>query len=237
LDGSSEEKSHPSPQSAASQEAAAEALAKTLARESRKSAIVGFFSGVVVVVGLAATYYAFLQSRSNLQTQVAKTDSLQTEVHSKTAEVAAANEQAAATRAVFSATVENLQKASPSVSASTTAALNSAFDSNPNAAKLLVRVYIHLHSKEQKATATNLAHDLRAAGYLVPGVDTQPAQSYKATEVHYYANDSQSLSDIQGIMGVVSKAGINVDKRLVPPAGTDHLRPRAYGLWLAANLN
>ena len=230
-----DEKSQPQPHTAATREAEMRAMAQMLARESRKSAIVGFFGGVIVVVGLGATYYAFLQTRSTLKTEIVKTGTLQTEVKTKSAEANTAKQQADATKAVFSATVENLQAASPTVSASTTSAIDEAFDSNPNAANLLVRVYIHSHASDQQTSAVAIANALRAAGYLVPGMDVQP-QSYKETEVHYYSDDSQSLSDVDAIIAIVAKTGIPVRKRQVPRAPSDKLRPRAYGLWLAADL-
>jgi hypothetical protein len=216
-------------------EAEMRALAQTLSRESRKSAIFGFIAGVIVVVGLGATFYAALQSRSSLQTQMVKTDSLQSEVTTKNEEVKVAKQRAATTSALLSATVENLQTASPAVSASATSAVDRAFEANPSAAQILIRVYIHTHSREQHKRAAAIAGALRSAGMIVPGIDVKP-ESVEETQVHYYSNDKQSLGDVASIVKVVAGTGIPVSQRQVPQAASDKARPRAYGLWLASGL-
>jgi cell division protein FtsX len=196
---------------------------------------VGFIAGAVVVGGLAATFVATVQTRKSLQNQIGENSSLQVQVTKKSDEAKEANQEASTVKTVLSATVENLQAQSPAVSASATSALDKAFDADPEAAKLLVRVYIHIHGQTQQTRAADVADALRKAGDLVPGIDVQP-QSFKVTEVHYYASDSQSLSDTDAIVKVVAGTGIPVEKRQVPPAKTDKLKPRAYGLWLAADL-
>src|SRR6202000_896063 len=99
---------------------------------------------------------------------ICKNKSLTTEVQTKTTQVnqaqqlaATANEQASTARNVLSATVENLQAQSPSVSASAATALDQAFDSNPNAAKLLVRVYVHVPAQPGRKQAMQAAKALR----------------------------------------------------------------------------
>ena len=188
-----------------------------------------------MVVGLGATFYAALQSRNSLQTQIVKTDSLQTEVTTKSEEVKVAKQKAATANAVLSATVENLQAASPSVSATATSAVDRAFEANPSAAQILIRVYIHIHSRAQHERAAAIAGALRSAGMIVPGIDVKP-KSVRETEVHYYSNDSQSLADAASIVKVVAGTGIPVSQHQEPPAASDRLRPRAYGLWLASGL-
>ena len=210
-------------------------MAQMLARESRKSAIVGFFGGVIVVVGLGATYYAFLQTRSTLKTEIVKTDTLTTEVKTKSAEASTAKQEASATTAVFGATVENLQATNPSLSATTTAAIDKAFDANPKAASLLIRVYVHTNGAAQQPIAATAASALRGAGMVVPGIDVKQ-EKVKQTEIHYYDDDSQSLSDVQAISAALAKAGIAVKTRKVPRAVSDKLRPRAYGLWMGSDL-
>jgi hypothetical protein len=236
LPASQDEQPQALPSTPAAREAEMRAMAQTLARESRKSAIVGFFGGVIVVVGLGATYYAFLQTRSSLKTEIVKTDNLTTEVKTKSVEASTAKQQAAATKAVFSATVENLQGDNATVSATTTAAIDKAFDANPSAASLLIRVYVHTSSPAQQTNAATIASVLRGAGILVPGIDVKQ-EKVKQTEIHYYDDDSQSLADVAAISAALAKAGIMIKPRKVPRALSDKLKPRAYGLWVGSDLS
>jgi hypothetical protein len=211
------------------------AMSERLAHESKRSGLIGFLGGAVVVGGLIMAALATLQANHFLTIQIAKTNELTTEVKKKTTQANEAKQQADTVETVLSATVEDLQAKSPAISATTTAALDHAFDANPNAAKLLARVYIHTHSTAQRARAKAVADALRAAGYIVPGIDVQP-QSFKGTEVHYYTDDAQSVADADEIIKVVAATGIAIEKRQVAPAATDKLKSRAYGLWLASSL-
>jgi hypothetical protein len=210
-------------------------LVLKMSRDSRRSAILGFLGGAVVVAGLGATVYSAMQSKTSLQTQIGKTQSLQAEVSTQNAEVSTAKQQAVAAKSVLRTTVENLQAQSPAISASAASALDQAFDADPSAAKLFVRVYIHIHAPEQRKRAAEIAHALRGAGYFVPGIDVK-SENIKESQVHYYTDDSQSLSDTDAIMKIVAGTGIAVEKLQVPPAKTDHLRPRAYSLWLSPDV-
>jgi hypothetical protein len=223
------------PQRDAAWEAEVKAMSDRLAHESRRSGIIGFLGGIVVMGGLAILVWATMN-------QISKNKSLTTEVQTKTVQVTeaqqqatTANEQATTAKTVLSATVENLQTQSGALSASATSALDQAFDANPNAAKLLVRVYIHIHAEAQRKSAQDVARALRSAGFIVPGIDVKP-QSVKVSQVHYYANDSQSLSDADAIAKAAATTGIQVTTRQVPQAATDKLKPRAYGLWLAPDI-
>lgn len=211
-------------------------LAEKLARDSRRSAILGFIAGAVVVAGLTATFVSTIQTKASLVSQIGKTDSLQVQVTAKSAEAEQATQEASTVKKVLGATMEDLQTKGPAVSSTATAALDHAFESNPTAAKLLVRVYIHMRAQSQAAHAAEIAESLRKAGFVVPGIDVQPYPSgaYSSTEVHYYTDDPQSVSDAREIQSAVSEGGIAVKVRQVP--NSQKLRPRAYGLWLAAGL-
>jgi hypothetical protein len=223
------------PEHNAAWEAEVKAMSERLARESRRSGIIGFLGGMVVMGGLCILVWSGMN-------QINKNKTLTTEVATKTAQVneaqqqaTTANEQATTAKTVLSTTVENLQSQGGTASASVTSALDQAFDANPNAAKLLVRVYIHIHARDQHSRAQEVARTLRSAGYIVPGIDIKP-QNVKVSQVHYYSNDSQSQSDAEAIAKAASAAGIQVITRQVPPSPMDKNKPRAYGLWLADNI-
>lgn len=218
------------------EEALRQQLAEKLARDSRRSAILGFLAGTVVIGGLAATFIATLQTKDKLRTQMNDNATLQGTLTKTNEQAAATKEKAETVKSVLSATMEDLQSKGPAVSASATAALNHAFEVNPTATKLLVRVYIHTRAKSQHARAAEIAKALRKAEYVVPGIDIQPypAGAYSSTQVHYYTNDSQSLSDAQAIQKVVASTGIPVTSVQASPK--DKPPARSYGLWLASGL-
>jgi hypothetical protein len=223
------------PQQTEGWEAEVKAMSVRLARESRRSALLGFLGGVVVVGGLTFTVLATLDANNLLKFQITKNNSLKTEVTNKTAQAVAADQKAATVKSVLSTTIAGLQSQGPAISAGTTSAVDHAFDVNPIAATLLVRVYVHSHAATQHARAVAIAGALRDAGFIVPGIDVQP-QSYKSTEVHYYTDDQQSLADADAIVKALAGSGVVVIKRQVPASKADHLKPRAYGLWLASTM-
>jgi hypothetical protein len=216
-------------------EAEVKAMSARLAAQSHRSGLIGFIGGMAVMGGLVILAWGVMN-------QIGKNKSLTTEVQTKTTLVNEAQQQAATSAAkaatastVLNKTVENLQAQSPSVSSSAADALDQAFETDPNAAKLLVRVYVHFGSESQRPRARQVASALRNAGYIVPGVDVKPEKA-KQTEVHYYTDDPQSLSDATAIAKIVTAAGVPCGKRQVPQSATDKLRPRAYGLWLASGV-
>ncbi len=223
------------PPHGAAWEAEIKAISERLARESRRSALIGFLGGAAVMGGLVLILWAAFNTKQQLTTQVNTNKSLTSEVQAKTAQAAAAQQQAVTAKTVLSTTVENLQAQNPAVSASTATALDQAFEADPNAAKFLVRVYIHIHAEPQRKHAAQVARALRTAGYIVPGIDLKP-QTVQESQVHYYSDDSQSVSDANAIVKVVVSTGIPCQARQVPQPASDKLKPRAYGLWLAADL-
>lgn len=216
------------PQPNGAWEAEVKAMSERLAHESRRSGIIGFLGGVVVMGGVAILVWATMN-------QIDKNKSLTTEVQSKTEQVTVAQQQATTAKTVLSATVENLQSQSSAISASATSALDQAFAANPNAAKLLVRVDIHIHTEAQRSRALQVARALRSAGFIVPGIDVKPG-TVQVSQVHYYANDPQSQSDADAIAKAVAATGIQVETRQVPQSAADKQRLRAYGLWLAPDI-
>lgn len=216
-------------------EAEVKAMSQRLAHESRRSGLIGFLGGAATMGGVAILVIAAMHTKQQLTTQVTANQSLTSEVQTKTAQAVEAQQQATTAKSVLSATVENLQAQSSAASASASSALDQAFDANPNAAKLLVRVYIHIHAQAQRKRAFEVARALRAAGYIVPGIDLKP-QSVAESEVHYYVDDSQSVTDTSGIVKVVAANGIPCRARQVPQPQSDRPKKRAYGLWLASDI-
>ncbi|HZP05094.1 MAG TPA: hypothetical protein VFB43_09350 [Terracidiphilus sp.] len=224
------------PPHGAAWEAEVKAMSERLARESRRSGLIGFLGGAAVMGGLVLVLWTAMNTKQQLTTQVNANKSLTSEVQVKTEQAAVAQQQAATAKTVLSTTVENLQAQNPAVSASAATALDQAFEADPNAAKLLVRVYVHIHEQPQRRRAVEIARALRAAGYIVPGVDIKP-ESVSESEVHYYSSDSQSLSDANAIVKVVTSTGIACKTRQVPQAQTDRLKARAYGLWIGTDVD
>ena len=211
-------------------------MAARLASQSRRSGIIGFLGGMAVTGGLVAVFFGAQRAYDAALRAKNENQKLTVTVQQKTAEVKQETQKAKTTTDLYNATIENLQSISPTVSASASSAVEKAFDANPSAATLLVRVYIHIHSPDQRSRAEAMANVLRAAGDVVPGIDVQPASTHQ-DEIHYYSDDPQSVQDVTAIQQVLAKAGITVEKRMRPRAVTDKLRPRAYGLWVSDRVN
>jgi len=206
-----------------------QAVALRLARESRRSALIGFVAGAVVMAGLGATFYAALDARTNLNAQVAQNSTLQ-------AQVTTVQGQAATAKTLLTATAGKLQACDPAAAASAMTAVNRIFEPIPAVSRIQVRISIHTHAAAQQVRASAIASGLRSAGYVVAGIDVQTTQSYAESEVHYSTENSQSEADVAAISAVLTKAGVPVVKRLTASTAADPLLGRSYGVWLAANL-
>jgi hypothetical protein len=204
-------------------EAEVRAMSERLSRQSRRSAIFGFLGGMAVMGGLVILIWGAIE----------RTRSLSAVAQEKTTQAAQAQQQAAQAMKTAATVTQTLSQTVVNPAAAT--ALDQALKANPNAANLLVRVYIHIHAQDQRPRAAQLADALRKAGFIVPGIDVQ-LQSEKQTVVHYYDSSSQSLADANAIAKAVWDAGIPCVQREVPKSTTDKLMPRAYGLWLAASI-
>jgi hypothetical protein len=210
-----------------SQDESQRQLAVRLARSSRRLGLLTLIGGLIVAGGLVMTYIGYLHSNADLEQKTTLAGNLQGQVSTQKAEVAKVKQQAGAAQAVLS----ELGTSSAS------GALNQAFAANPDASKLIPRVYIHMRLASQRAKARALAGALRQAGFVVVGMDVQKysATAMPETEVHYYLDDDgQTKTDVAEIEKVVGSTGIPVAAKRAP--NQPNLQPRAYGLWLASGL-
>lgn len=94
-----------------------------------------------------------------------------------------------------------------------------------------IRVYIHAADSSQAELVQKFEAELASAGVKVAGFDVgQYKGTLKATEVHYYRDDSQSISDVGMIQKILGGSGTPVIARQV--TDSEQLQPRTYGLWL-----
>ncbi len=206
-----------------------QAIALRLARESRRSALIGFVAGAVVVAGLGATFYAAMDARTSLNAQVVQNTTLKAQVD--TAQV-----QATTAKTLLTTTASKLQACDPAAAASAVTAINRLFQPNMAAMRVLTRVYIHAQSASQQSKAAAIANALHTAGYVVASTDVQPSPAYPETEVHYSTENSASESEVAAITTALGKLGIPAVKRLTASTPTDPLATGSYSVWLAANV-
>lgn len=215
------------PPQSGSEDALQRQMAERLARSSRRLGILALIGGLIVAAGLITTYIGYLHSTSDLEQKTTLAGNLQGQVRTQKAEVAKVKQQAGAAQAVLSTLGTS----------SASSALDQAFAANPDASKLIPRVYIHMRLASQRARARALAGVLRQAGFVVVGMDvkTYSATAMPETEVHYYLDDDgQTKTDVAEIEKVVGSTGIPVVAKRAP--NQPNLQPRAYGLWLASGL-
>jgi hypothetical protein len=219
-----------------------QALLDKLAHDSRRSALIGFVGGAVIVASFAGFYVSVIDYRKSNTTLNSNLTITQATAASEKQKAQTSSQQAQAETSVIQTAVKTLESTHSAASVTTSAALDKALDANPTAAALLVRVYIHTNTVDQKKRAMALASALRADGYIVPGIDQLPSvyaqgpKTYTTTEIHYYTADNLSFADVAAIAKAVEAVGITVKTVQVAPSMTNKVRPRAYGLYLARSL-
>jgi uncharacterized protein YfaS (alpha-2-macroglobulin family) len=114
-----------------------------------------------------------------------------------------------------------------------TSLVNKTLDEKPQVAMVLPRIYMHIVDAGDRALAESLAQRLRAAGYLVVGIQLIPsAKSLKQSDVRFYRKPEEPEAD--RIAKVLQNAGENVrTNHLVQYENSTTARPNHFEVWLA----
>ena len=95
--------------------------------------------------------------------------------------------------------------------------------------ELQPRVYIHIASEDQRATAVEARTALRAAGYLVPGIENVGSKSPATTQLRYFLTDEETLGE--KISAVLQVAGITAPANFIAGFANANIRPHHFELW------
>jgi FtsZ-binding cell division protein ZapB len=111
-------------------------------------------------------------------------------------------------------------------------AIEQSLSSNPEAARVLPRIFVHIRAASQRAKASKIANALRQQGSIVPGVQILVNEGPDETQVRYFhptdeeeaGKIAQAISDAGGPKAVI---------KLV--SGYPNIRPRQYEIWFTAD--
>ena len=95
--------------------------------------------------------------------------------------------------------------------------------------ELQPRVYIHIASEDQRPTAVVARTALRAAGYLVPGIENVGSKSPATAQLRYFITDEESLGE--KISAVLQGAGIPAPANFITGFANANIRPHHFELW------
>jgi cell division protein FtsL len=100
---------------------------------------------------------------------------------------------------------------------------------NANARQLPPRVYFQIAREDQRRRAAEVARQLQANGYLVPGIENVGKKANGPTELRYCSSDDTWKKDVDGITDLLVKLSVKVKPQLIRNCG--NVRPRHYEVW------
>ena len=106
--------------------------------------------------------------------------------------------------------------------------------SDPNLAKAVPRIYMHIARPSQKKHAQEVSAALQNQGFVVIGIDTinLPGGAPEETVVHFHNRDAVNQSDTAGILKVL--AAMNIQAKAALQTTTTE-RYRAYGIYFGSD--
>jgi hypothetical protein len=208
-----------------------------LGRSSRRAGVASLL-GVLIVIG-SLTYSALKlsslqeqtdQKREELKALNAESESLSRSLEAKSQELDRKQRELELVNSALlqvgssSQTGLNLVKQS----------LEKTIESDPNVARTIARVFIHIRDKSQHASARRIATLLQKQGFIVPGVEILVDRGPTTTQVRYFRRDE--ADEARRIVKILLEAGVrDASESLV--AGYENstgVKPRQYEIWFAA---
>ena len=103
------------------------------------------------------------------------------------------------------------------------------------AVRLPPRVYIQIVREDQRRRASEVAAKLRAAGYIVPGIENverKVRRPQASTLLKYFHDDDVARADVADLGQLLGGFGV---RAAATPAVDDTVRPRQYEVWFGAD--
>ena len=116
--------------------------------------------------------------------------------------------------------------------------INLAFENNPEAAKALPRVYLHIGEEAQRELAVRLQKKLQAEGYIVPSIQNIKGIARVPAETELRFCEGKGVdSDIAEIKDLLAGDGVDlsIHSPLKTPGCVNVTNDRTYELWLKNN--
>lgn len=179
----------------------------------------------VVTIALAAYIPQLVQRKAALDSQIAdlttKKDALEKQMQDL-------QDQVNATKKAYNSLADTASASLPPEQAQR--AIEQSLNSNPAAARILPRVFIHIRSAAQRKKAAQIANLLREQGYIVPGVQIVVQEGPDETQVRYFHPADQDEAGT--IARTLTGAGIaKVETDGV--SGYANIRARQYEIWFS----
>jgi hypothetical protein len=184
---------------------------------ARKATVLTLLSGIVVLASFLFGAHQISDRHKQIITLDGEIATKQAAYQKIESQVNSLEKQATALRSLVAAIPgEQVQQAIS----------NSFVDS----ANLPARVYIHIANENQRSTAEKAAASLRAAGFLVPGIEYVGSRGPIPTQLRYFKQSDENGSDLPRIMEALNNAGIKAQSQYLSlPSST--ARPRHFELW------
>jgi septal ring factor EnvC (AmiA/AmiB activator) len=207
--------------------ASAEAI-EELGRSSRRAAVASLLGVVIVLASLAYSGWML----HGLQEKVEKADeqlkSKQQQIQDLDADIKVKQMQAQ----VLQRTLLRAGSASPESGAQVQQALSAEIESQPETAKFLPRVWLHIREESQRGKASRVADALVAAGFSVPGIELVGKKAPDENQVRYFEKTDQATNDCKAITDAVGDLKLTFEKRYIAPSpNLAPIHPRHYEIW------
>jgi hypothetical protein len=178
-----------------------------------------------ITVALAAYMPALISRRSQLESDIQNLQQQKTSLLQQTQSLQA---QRDATTSAYHALANNTAASLTPEKAQQ--AIEESLSNNPEAAKILPRVFIHIRSASQRAKAAEIATTLRSQGYIVPGVQILVDQGPTETQVRYFHDADKD--EAAKIAATLTASGV-ADPQTEYVSHYPNVRSRQYEIWFS----
>lgn len=103
----------------------------------------------------------------------------------------------------------------------------------PDTATIPPRLYIHIRNEQQRSAAKQAGEQVKAAGYVVPGIERLVDKGPQVTELRYFRKADEA--DARRLQAVLEKAGVETKVSDLSASYKDSksIRPGHFELWFA----
>jgi septal ring factor EnvC (AmiA/AmiB activator) len=166
-----------------------------LVRASRRSALVGLLGLLVVILAGGYSYYELSSLQEQIEQKKSQLEGLNDELEEKKKqvdEVSKKLDEMSKKLDVLNSALYEVGTTNPGLAKQ---ALNKAIESEPDAAGVLPRIYIHIRAESQRSRAKQVADRLREKGYVVPGIEILVNIGPSTTQVRYFRGSEEKRAN------------------------------------------
>ena len=102
-------------------------------------------------------------------------------------------------------------------------------DPDVNVRQIPIRIYFQIAREDQRKHASQVASQLQARGYIVPGIEYVGRKASGPTQLRYCQSDDLVKQDLDGITRALASLNVKVEPLKIARCG--NVRPRHYEVW------